>query len=115
MINKNTYIGLACMVFMGLASAPLWAEEPADSGQQAAIATPENPAVDHKAEAAIQKGHAQYHQSLATHERAAASVLNNASKRLLANRQIALAVKEEALVAEYEKKALAHEAMAEPK
>lgn len=100
-------------VCMGFMSTPLLAEEAAASEPAAASAEPvENSAIDHKAEAAVQKGHAEYHKGLALHERSQASVLGNTGKRILMNRHNAIAVKEEALVKEYEKKALAHEQMA---
>ena len=91
-MNKNTYLGLALSVCMGLMSASAFAEVIPAPTQPEQITAPATTPVEHKAAAELNLKHAEYHKGLAAHHRSVGAVYQSNGQRILGDRQEAIAV-----------------------
>ena len=111
-MNKNTYLGLALAICMGVVSTPLLAEVVSAPEHPANITAPATTPAEHKEAAELHKKHAEHHKAMAEHHKSVAKEYEKAGQHDLKKHHEAMAAHHEALAKEHEKAAATHEKMA---
>jgi hypothetical protein len=112
-MNKNTYLGLALAVCMGLVSAPLLAEITPAPEQPANITEPSTTPEQHRYASERELQYAEHHKGMAEHHKSVAKEYEKAGHHDLKKHHEAMAAHHEALAKEHEKTAATHKKLAQ--